>query len=169
MLPMKELAALFESNGADQVKTYIQSGNVLFTYDRDASALAGKLEGQIKERFGVSSPIILRSAGELTAALSNPYLKKGAPESELFLVFLRDEPTEEAASQLDPNRCPPDSFALVGRNLYLHLPNGAANTKFTSAYIDSKLKTVGTARNWRTVNALCEMATTKSTRRECPE
>jgi uncharacterized protein (DUF1697 family) len=58
---------------------------------------------------------------------------------------------------LDAERSPGDSFVVKGREIFLHVPNGMARTKLTNAYFDSKLKTVSTARNWRTVGKLVEM------------
>jgi uncharacterized protein (DUF1697 family) len=157
-LPMKDLAALFEAAGCADVRTYIQSGNVLF---KASGALAKKVPGLvsagIRERFGFDAPVVLRSGEELRlAATANPFLKEGAEEVGLHLVFLEHEPSVEQAVSLDPNRSPGDRFVLRGREIYLHLPNGAADTKLTTAWFDSKLKTVSTGRNWRTVTTLLE-------------
>ena len=74
-----------------------------------------------------------------------------------FVSFLRDLPTPDQVASLDPDRSPPDRFVVVGPDIYLHVLTGAADTKLTNAYFDSRLKTVSTARNWRTVNKLLEM------------
>jgi len=75
----------------------------------------------------------------------------------LHVLFLAETPSDSAAANLDENRSPPDKFAAVGQDVYLYLPNGAGKTKLTNAYFDSKLLTVSTGRNWRTVNKLLEM------------
>lgn len=69
-----------------------------------------------------------------------------------------DCPDSAEASSLDPNRSPPDSFQLRGREIFLHCPNGVARSKLTNAYFDAKLGTTSTARNWRTVLKLNELA-----------
>ena len=88
---------------------------------------------------------------------NNPFLAAGVPESELHVLFLADEPTSEQVAALDPNRSPPDAFLVRGREVFLHLPGGAGNSKLTNAYFDSKLATVSTGRNWRTVTTLLGM------------
>ena len=90
-------------------------------------------------------------------ARSNPFLKAGLPEITLYVYFLADEPAAAAVKSLDPNRSPGDRFHLSGREVYMHLPNGAGRSKLTSAYFDSRLSTVATARNWATTLKLLEM------------
>jgi len=159
ILPMKELAALFQEHGAKQVKTYIQSGNVVFRTEIDPDEIARQVEAQILERFAITTPIILRTAEELDFALrNNPFVARGEEEG-LYVLFLKHMPTPEAVAALDPLRSPPDEFLVQRREVFMRLLS-AATTKLTNAYFDSKLKTVGTARNWRTVATLCEMAST---------
>ncbi len=159
MLPMKDLAAMFVAAGCTDVRTFIQSGNVIFSAP---AALARKLPEQIttaiSKRFGYSIPVIVRTSDELARAISdNPFLKPGSDEKPLHVYFLADVPTAAAIAGLDPTRSAPDVFHVKGREIYLHLPNGMARTKLTNAYFDSKLKTVSTARNWATVQKLLAM------------
>lgn len=158
-LPMKDLAAMFERAGCGSVRTYIQSGNVVF----DAPApliktLAAKIAGDIEKRFGFRAPVVLRSAAELDDAVrANPFVKKAADPKALHVYFLAGQPDAKAIAALDPARSSPDAFEVRGREIYLHLPNGMARTKLTNAYFDSKLSTVSTARNWATIQKLLEM------------
>jgi uncharacterized protein (DUF1697 family) len=78
----------------------------------------------------------------------------------LHVMFLANAPSPENIAALDPKRCPPDEFIVRGREVYLKLPNGVARTKLSNAYFDSKLATIGTQRNWRTVKTLMEMIRT---------
>ena len=73
------------------------------------------------------------------------------------MFFLADLPSAEAVAKLDPQRSPPDRFIVTGPDIYLHLPNGGGQSKLTNAWMDSKLSTVSTARNWNTVLKLYEM------------
>jgi uncharacterized protein (DUF1697 family) len=156
---MPELVEVFVDAGARDVTTFIQSGNVLFTASASTCAkVATKAQALLDERHEVKSPVVLRSDAELTAVLKrNPFLKKKAAPEALHVAFLADQPTTEAAASLDPKRSPTDAFALQGRDLFLHCPNGLARTKLTNAYFDSKLKTVSTVRNWNTVQQLAEL------------
>jgi uncharacterized protein (DUF1697 family) len=156
-LPMKELSAIFAGCGACGVRTYIQSGNVIFEADAPEPVVA-QVTAEIARVYGYPGRIVLRSAAELKAAYkANPFAKAGAPAETLHVYFLADVPDPVGVKALDPDRSPGDSFAVRGREIYLHLPNGMARTKLTNAYFDSKLKTVSTARNWNTVGKLLEM------------
>lgn len=159
-LPMKELVEICSKNECGNVRTYIQSGNVVFTAPATvANRLAQTLAKRIEERFGFPVPVVLRSHEQLAqVARSNPFLKAGKPESKLYVTFLADEPSAEALAKLDPNRSAPDEFRVIGSEIYMHFPNGMGNSKLTSAYFDSRLATVGTARNWTTVLKLVEMS-----------
>ena len=158
-LTMADLAKLFAAAGCEGVRTYIQSGNVVFLADmKTAERIPGAVAGQIAARFGLEVPVVLRSAEELRrVAASNPFLKSGADPDALHVAFLAEAPDRRRAGALDPRRSPGDSFELRGREVYLHLPNGVARTKLTNAYLDATLGTKSTLRNWRTVRKLLEM------------
>ena len=154
-LPMKELAANFASAGARDVRTFIQSGNVIFA-SGNAVATVALVTAEIARVYGYPGRIVLRSGDELNKAfLANPFT--GAPVEMLHVYFLADWPDSKAVKELDAQRSPGDSFVVRGREVYLHLPNGMARTKLTNAHFDAKLKTVSTARNWKTVGTLVEM------------
>jgi uncharacterized protein (DUF1697 family) len=159
MLPMKELAAMFAKAGCADVTTYIQSGNVVFcAEDKVVEGLGAGIAKQVEARFGIRVPVVLRAAAEIDAVLrANPFLKAGASEETLHVCFLADRPGKDLVAGLDAGRSTPDAFAVVGREIYMQLVNGMARTKLTNAYFDSKLKTVSTMRNWRTVLKLAEM------------
>lgn len=156
-LPMKELADIFTAAGCDSVRTYIQSGNVIFRADtRLAAELPSIVSARIDEHFGHKPKIILRSAEELGEIIhGNPFLR--ADEVTMYIMFLADTPTPEAIQKLDPDRSPPDRFKVRGANVYMWLKNSVADTKLTNAYFDTKLATIGTGRNWRTVQMVYEL------------
>jgi uncharacterized protein (DUF1697 family) len=158
-LPMSVLAEIFVTAGCGDVKTFIQSGNVLFrTTAKLSSGVAAKVTAGITERFGYQIPVILRTLDQLReTTMNNPFLKAGAELDALYVVFLAAQPAAASIAALDPNRSPGDTFQVRGQEIYLHLPNGVANSKLTNAYFDSKLKTVSTGRNWRTVTKLLDL------------
>jgi len=160
-LPMKELIALFEAAGCAHVRTYIQSGNVVFDPPAASAAKLGEdVERRILQRFGYAVPVLLRSAEALRAVgRGNPFLAGGAEEVHLHVGFLADRPTPEAVASLDPSRSKSDSFHVVGTEVYLHTPGGMGRTKLTTDWFDRRLGTTMTVRNWRTVNKLVEMVT----------
>ena len=158
-VPMAELRAALESLGLEDVVTYIQSGNVVFRGRGGVRALAAAIEGGIEEAFGIDVVVLLRTPAELRKVTAgNPFLRAGADPAKLHVVFLSGKPAKEAAAGLDPDRSPPGEFELGGREVYLHLPTGFGRSKLTVDYFERTLGVAGTARNWRTVTKLLELA-----------
>ena len=157
-LPMADLRDLFASAGCAAVRTYIQSGNAVFEATHElAEAVPEIVTVAIRRRFGYESAVVLRSGEELRQVVtSNPFDTSGDPRF-LHVAFLKDTPSAEAISRLDPERSPPDEFVVRGRNVYLRYPNGVARSKLTNEYLAARLQTVSTMRNWRTVLKLLEM------------
>ena len=160
-LPMKDLAAMFREAGCNDVRTYIQSGNVLF---RAGPALAedipSLISASILSRFGFRVPVVTRTAWELRKIVqANPFAEAEVEASKLLVLFLADIPDRAHVEALDPNRSLGDEFTVLGREVFLHCPNGVARSKLTNSYFDSSLSTTSTARNWRTVRKLLDLAT----------
>lgn len=159
MLPMKDLIAIFAESGCENVRSYIQSGNVIYDAAPEVAAdLQGRVAAGIADRFGYRTPIVVRTAADLAEVVAgNPFLEPGCVVDELHVYFLADRPDPDRTARLDPDRSPPDRFAVRGREIYLRLPGGMARTGLTNAYFDTKLATTSTARNWRTVTKLLEL------------
>ena len=157
-LPMVELRDTFTGVGCIGVRTYIQSGNVVFDAAPNLVERVPDLVARaISQRFGISTAVIVRSNKELQQiATSNPLDTSGDPRF-LQVAFLKNIPSAEAVAHLDPERSPQDGFAVRGRNVYLHYPNGTARSKLTNEYLAAQLQTASTMRNWRTVLALLKM------------
>lgn len=159
-LPMKDLASMFVEAGCEGVRTYIQSGNVLYRSDElRAGEIPSLIGTAIRDRFGYEIPIVTRRASDLDAIVqANPFVAAGAETGRLHVLFLAEAPAAEHVEALDPDRSPGDEFAVRGREVYLHYPNGTARSKLTNAWFDSRLSTVTTMRNWKTVRKLLELA-----------
>ena len=157
-LPMADLRDIFVEAGCAAVQTYIQSGNVVFEAVQDLAERVPEIVTlAISRRFGFETAVVVRSREELRqVADSNPFDTSGDPRL-MHVAFLQDTPGAEAVTRLDPDRSPPDAFAVRGRNVYLHYPNGVARSKLTNEYLAGQLQTVSTTRNWRTVLTLLEM------------
>lgn len=158
-LPMKELVALVSGLGARDVQTYIQSGNVVFSAGASlARRMPQRLSDAIAERLGLAIPVVMRSAGQWQAVVEgNPFLAEGAEPKALHAMLLAETPSEAQVAALDPQRSPPDAFAVQGATIYLHCPNGLGRSKLTNAYFDRALGTTSTCRNWRTMLELQRM------------
>ena len=159
-LPMKDLVAMFRETGCSDVRTYIQSGNVLFRADPTlAEDIPSLISESILSRFGYHVPVVARTAQDLQDIVKvNPFVESGAEATKLHVLFLADLPDRAHVEALDPNRSPGDKFAVLGREVFLHCPNGVARSKLTNNYFDSNLQTTSTARNWRTVQKLIDLA-----------
>jgi uncharacterized protein (DUF1697 family) len=158
LLPTKDLARMFAEAGCADVRTYIQSGNVVFKAPAGAPKVAEVVAANIEKRFGFRIPVILRTSEQLVRTIrDNPFIGTGVDKKWLHVYFLASVPSAGAIASLDPARSAPDVFQVRGQEIYLHLPNGMGRSKLTNAYFDSKLSTTCTARNWATVLKLSEM------------
>ena len=159
-LPMKELAALFVDAGCEDVRTYIQSGNVVFrTGSTGGEDISSVISASILSRFGYRIPVVTRTARDFQEIVqANPFLEAGAEADKLHVMFLAELPDSANVEALDPHRSPGDEFAVMGGEIYLHCPNGVARSKLTNSYFDSRLSTTSTTRNWRTTLKLLELA-----------
>jgi uncharacterized protein (DUF1697 family) len=157
-VPMAALRDVFATLGHEDVVTYIQSGNVVFTSSVKPAQAARDIAAGIKGEFGLQVPVVVRTRAELAkVAKTNPYLAAGVDVSKLHVTFLDAKPTAAAVRELDPERSAPDEFTVRGREIFMLLPNGMGRTKLTIDYFERRLKTTATARNWNTVNKLLEL------------
>src|SRR5216684_2076926 len=158
-MPMTALTQMFVEAGCTNVRTYIQSGNVIFKAKQSKlEKLPAVIAKNIAESFGYKTPVVLRTVEQIGETVeNNPFLKAGADENELHVYFLANAPDARGIASLDPARSSPDAFLVRGRDVYLKMPNGMARTKLSNAYFDSKLATISTARNWRTTLKLFEL------------
>ncbi len=159
-LPMVALRDALTGAGLDEVATVLQSGNVVFRSRTSAGAAAKIVAGTIEEAFGLQIGVVIRSAAELEAvAATNPFLDPEADRDPkaLHVAFLARRPTAAAVAKLDPDRSPPDAFAVLGREVYLSYPDGSGRSRLTLEYLEGALGVTGTARNWRTVQRLANL------------
>lgn len=159
LLPMKELSEILAGVGCSDVRTYIQSGNVVFTMGGTTAARLSKLIGAaVLKRKGFAPKILLLSVQDFEQALaSNPLTAAEAIPKSLHLFFLSEEPDPATLNALEPIKSDSEDFALSGRVFYLHTPDGLGRSKL-AANVEKKLGVDATARNWRTASKLREMA-----------
>lgn len=159
-MAMSDLRETFGSLGYDDVVTYIQSGNVLFSAGaRSEDAITEAIEHRIAHDFGDSPAVLLRTVNDLRRIGSkSPFAKKGADPARHHVTFLNEAPSKAAlkAFQLPPSG--KDGLVVDGREVYVHTPDGYAGTKYTGTFIERRLGVVSTTRNWNTVTKLCELA-----------
>jgi uncharacterized protein (DUF1697 family) len=154
-IAMADLRELFAELGAGDVKTHVQSGNVVFR----GSLEAGAIEAAIERQLGLEIAVLIRTAAELGRVVAgNPFAKKATDPKQLHVTFLAEKPPAARVKALDPARSPGDEFQVSGREVYLYTPNGYGVSKLSNAYFEKQLGLAGTSRNWNTVTALAELA-----------
>jgi uncharacterized protein (DUF1697 family) len=159
LLPMRELVAILESLGLEGVKTYIQSGNVVFRAPGDVSpTLAAEIAAAIEERRGFRLHVQILGADRLERAVAaNPFPEAEAEPGYLHLFFLAAPPAAPDLDGLAEVRAPTERFHLADDLFYLHAPDGVGRSKLATK-AEKLLGVEATARNWRTVQKLLEMA-----------
>ena len=152
---MADLRDLFAMAGCEDVSSYIQSGNVVFTHpSATADQLAADLERRIAADTGFDVPVIVRTAAAWAGVVgANPY--PDVEPTSLHVVFLAVAPSPAAVAAFDAARFAPEEFTVVGRDVYLYLPDGMGRAKLPPAL--PLIRVTGTARNWRTVLKLAEL------------
>ena len=158
-LPMADLRAVMIGLGHADVSTYIQSGNVVFTSDRDDSAaLEREIERGIAREAQLEVSAMIRSHAELAAVVAgNPFPESAARPSELHVSFLSAAPDADRLRGIDPARFAPDEYRLGDRVLYLRCPNGVGRSKLAGYPWERDLGLRATSRNWNTVTKLLSM------------
>jgi len=163
-IKMDPLRATFQTLGFESVKTYIQSGNVVFKSGKTStSVLSRKIEEKILSDFGFAVSVVSRAAGEVARTIANnPFLKeRGIDPERLHVMFLSEAPAPAALKKLADLTAAPDQCRPLGKEIYFYLPNGASQSVLMKSPVDRILAVVTTTRNWRTVNSLHQMCTAK--------
>lgn len=157
---MGDLGALFTALGHTDVKTYLQSGNVVFdSSERGTDRLAAAAEQAVSAELGLDLTVLIRTHADLSAVLTtNPYLDREDDLTKLPVTFLAAEPDQEKSAALTIPAGEPSVFTIVGREVYLHCPAGYGRTKLNNTFLERKLRVRATTRNWKTVTALYEMS-----------
>ena len=149
-LLMTELAALCEEAAFSDVKTYIQSGNVVFRTRLSQAKARATLEKALSKKLGTPASAVLRSADELEALLEqNPF--KAHPPNRVLVLFMNEAPAPAAvAAVVSPDG---EQLHLAGQDLYVYYPNNMGRSKLKLPFAKGS-----TARNVNTVTKLAAMA-----------
>ncbi len=160
MIRMPELARVFEKAGFRNVRTYIQSGNILFETGKEScESLSLKIREMIANSFGLTIGVLVITPQELAdIALHNPFAER--PEIDLARVhvtFLDMDAEPGKAEKMLSYHYPPDEVIIGKKAVYVHCPDGYGLTKFNNNFIEKKLSVNATSRNWNTCLKLLEM------------
>ncbi|MDP9347718.1 MAG: DUF1697 domain-containing protein [Gemmatimonadota bacterium] len=159
-LPMAELRSLCAGLGWGDVRSYIQSGNLVFGADADPASLEAGLEQAISRRFGLSIPVLVRAAADWPGYVAaNPFPDASRTEPNLVMLALsKAAPRPGAVEGLRERAAGGEQVAQVGDALWIHYAGGAGRSKLTPALLDRLAGSPVTTRNWRTVLKLAEIA-----------
>ncbi len=157
---MADLRAMLEAMNFSNVKTYIQSGNVIFDAEgkTDNITLAKNIAKAITEKFGFDVPVIVRTTKEWAQSVKqNPFYKDGVDISHLHLTFLSEAPKEEEKQNAESYNYEPDKFVIQGKDVFIYCEGKYHKSKLTNNFFEKKLKVNATTRNWKTVLKLLEL------------
>jgi uncharacterized protein (DUF1697 family) len=163
-LPMTDFRKLLADCACANVETYIQSGNAVVDAKCTASSLIESVAAALAKYMGSPVPVIVRAHAELDRVIAeNPFpVEAAADGARVHAVFLSAIPAAAKAAGLEQivtkNPTRHDRYRLAGDTLYLHLPDGAADSKFAAQTVDRVLGVTATARNWNTVLKLHAMS-----------
>ena len=158
-IKMIDLKILFELLKFENVKTYIQSGNVIFDFNAtDEIKLAYQIEHKISETYGFLVKIIIRTQYELRdLVINNPFIKEPDIQlDQLYVTLMSDIPDPNKVLQLNVKKEENERFLIIKREVYLYCPNGYGRTKLNNAMYEKRLNIIATTRNWKTITKLIQ-------------
>ena len=158
LLPMAALSKVLESMGCEQVKTYIQSGNVVLEHDeKNSRVLADKIVNEIHQNFNFTVNVLVISAEDFVGITQqNPYKQAELEPKTLHVFFLAEQAKSANLETLSALKAPSESYKLTKQAFYLHAPDGIGRSKLV-AKVEKCLAVPCTARNWNTVNKLLSL------------
>jgi uncharacterized protein (DUF1697 family) len=159
-VPMAQLRSALEAAGFDDVKTYVQSGNVaLSAAERSPAKVARAVEKAIADAFGFDIAVVVRSRDEIAALVAEDPLGDVATNPKYrIVVFLADKLDRERLADIDPAAFAPEAFALRDYEIVMWAPDGQRDSKLVKTLTEKRTGVTGTARNWRTVEKLLDLA-----------
>jgi uncharacterized protein (DUF1697 family) len=159
MIKMETLRAMFAALGFENVKSYVNSGNIVFeTKKTNDLKLAEKIEKAIEKEFSFDVRVMVRAMSEIEEILkNNPFEGKFENHKALHVVFLNEELSKEKRELLLSNNGKDEEFAVRGREIFHNSKIHTVDSLLGKDYLGKKLKTPATARNWRTINKIAEL------------
>ena len=158
-LEMKALRDALTEAGHAQVRTYLQSGNVVLASELAPGKLGREIEGQIAEKLGLEVQVIVRTRGELAGVVERNPLRDVATNPSRYQVnFLSAAPTADAVRELEAAEVAPEQLVVSGREIYVWHPNGVQRSRVLRLLTERRLGVIATARNWNTVVKLLALA-----------
>ncbi len=155
-LKMDDLKLLFEELGFEDVVTYIQSGNVVFSA-KEGKGLSQKISKEIEKKFGWEVPVLVKTVDTIAKILANCPFEE-TKKAEAYFMLLASPPKEELMETVRKISYPNEEFVLTTECVYIYFGNGYGNAKLNNNFFEKKLEVAATTRNYRTLAKLVELA-----------
>ena len=154
---MADLRTLLEKAGLQNIKTYIQSGNVIFSSSEKKETVATIIFEAIQKKYGWEVPVLVFTSTELKSVFDNcPFSEKKKEKS--YFILLKSKPTTESIIETSKLSTPEEEFVITNSCVYIYYDLGAGKAKLGTNLFERKLKVKATARNYRTMKKLLELS-----------
>lgn len=159
IIKMAELVILYESLELKNVKTYVQSGNIIFCTSRiSKNGLKSIIEKKIYDNFQFHVPVIILSKIDLKEVIEQcPFVTSEFDKNKIYISFLERIPEQKLIESIIKMSVNSEKFAIIQNIIYFFCPDGYGRARFNNNFFESKLKVKATTRNWKTANRLLEM------------
>lgn len=158
LIKMEALREMFDMPGIKNVKTYIQSGNIIFdAKETDEAKLLQKIEKKLHQSLGYQVDSFLRTETEMAAIIKHLPFKKVKEDDKVYVCFLHQAPNKEQAANFMAMANKAEEFVIKGREVYICLHPTDKQHLFSNKLLEQKTKLGATTRNWHTVNKIHEM------------
>ena len=158
-IAMADLRGVLEDAGFDDVRTYLQSGNVVVASKAKSDDVARKTERLIAKHFGLDTAVVARSRAQVAKIVERNPLQKVAKNPKRYQVsFLASKPGRDVIERVEAAAEPPEQVVAIGREIYAWHPETIARSRLWTLLAGQKLGVIATARNWTTVTSLLELA-----------
>lgn len=157
-VPMAQLCQFLSENGFENVRTWIQSGNVILNSKLSTKEVASKVKNIIRENIGADLKIIVKTPTEIKKVLDENPFGEGYDISRVFFTLSNDIPDEDLIKRLQEQDFGNDEFIITPNAIYLFIPGSAAETKLSNNFLERRLKIDATTRNFNTLSKLVALS-----------
>jgi uncharacterized protein (DUF1697 family) len=158
-IAMPELRDVLTAAGFDEVRTYLQSGNIVLSSKAKAAEVAGETQRQIAKCFGLEIAVLVRTRAQLERVVERNPLQSVAKNPKRYQVsFLSARPTREVIRRVEEAAAPSEQVVAIGREIYAWHPDSIARSRLWTLLAGQRLGVTATARNWSTVTNLLSLA-----------
>jgi len=158
-MKMADLKIFLEDIGFKNVRTYIQSGNIIFEYIKTSQTdLANRIKNEIQKQYSFEVPTLVLTSDYIKNILDNNPWGKNKETCQMYFTLLEEQTLSKNITKIKRENYLPDEFSIDGKVIYLYIPNGYGRTRLNNNFFEKKLQVQATTRNWNTLNKILEIA-----------